>query len=195
VSDAIRDEASLSAELAGLRAALREVRAPADEPALRQAAQARTAARERGAARQTILVAARARSARARLPLGLAAAAAVAAVAVLLVLRVERRPEPVGTSSRAAVPVAASPVTGAPASGSAFRPIAFARRLSAAESYSVVRVRIRLATFASGSAAADAAIEADLLIGEDGLARAIRFDGADTLPVYAAPKIASGERR
>jgi hypothetical protein len=55
-------------------------------------------------------------------------------------------------------------------------------------------VRLELATTAAG-AAPSAAIEADLLVGEDGLARAIRFDSADTLPVYAASRPASGERR
>jgi len=77
----------------------------------------------------------------------------------------------------------------------AFRPIAFSRSLSTAESYSVVRVRIELAASAPGAGAPNASIEADLLIGEDGLAHAIRFDSADTLPVYAASSPASGERR
>jgi hypothetical protein len=82
-----------------------------------------------------------------------------------------------------------------PSVRSAFRPISFPRSLSTAETYSVVRVRLELATSAPGAGAPSAAIEADLLVGEDGLARAIRFDSADTLPVYAASSATSGERR
>jgi hypothetical protein len=76
-----------------------------------------------------------------------------------------------------------------------FRPLGFARGVSASESYSVVRVRIQLATFvANAGAPPDAAIEADVLVGEDGLARAIRFDRADTLFMTTVAK-ESGEGR
>jgi hypothetical protein len=125
---------------------------------------------------------------------GVAAAVALVVVAV----RIERA-ERAGTAERAAAsratefPRAVPEATAEPPdSRPAFRPIAFPRRLSSTESYSVVRVRLELATSAPG---AGAAIEADLLVGEDGLARAIRFDSADTLPVYAAPGPANGERR
>lgn len=193
MNNPMRDEASLSGELAALRAALREVRAPDDEPALLRAARARAAARgvarEPRAVRQTILAAARARR-----PLGLAAAAGVAAIAVLAALRIERA-DRVTLSSRATTSVMALPAAAAAHNvRPVFRPIAFPSRFSPGESYSVVRVRLELATFAPGAGAPDASIEADLLVGEDGLARAIRFDSADILPVYSASKSASGER-
>jgi hypothetical protein len=202
VSDPTRDEESLSAELSALRSALREVQAPDDEPALRSAMRARAATRSvtrgPGAVRPTLFAVARARVAQARRPLALAAAGAIAAVALLGVLRVERaqRAERAAASARATGAATAMPATvGTPDVRPAFRPISFSRGLSPAESYSVVRVRLELATNAPGAAAPSAAIEADLLVGEDGLARAIRFDSADTLPVYAAFKPAGGERR
>jgi hypothetical protein len=207
VSDPIRDEESLSAELSALRSALREVRAPDDEPALRSAARARaavpSAAPRQGVARHSILAAVRTRAARRRRPLTVAAAAAVAAAAVATSVarldRAEHTERAASTERAAETPRATESVTAAPAAAAdgraMFRPISFPRRLSNAESYSVVRVRLELATSAPSGGAPDAAIEADLLIGEDGLARAIRFDSADTLPVYAASGPVSGERR
>jgi hypothetical protein len=201
VSESIRDEESLSAELSALRSALREVRAPDDEATLLSAARARFAARaktrEPSAVRPTVLAAARARVAQARRPVAFAAAAVIVGVAVLGVLLAQHAIQDarVAASSRAGNAVAAtSPQTADPEPRPAFRPISFSRGLSSVESYSVVRVRLELATAAPG-AAPSAAIEADLLVGEDGLARAIRFDSADTLPVYAAARPASGERR
>jgi hypothetical protein len=205
VSDPTRDEESLSAELSALRSALREVRAPDDEPALRSAASARRAAMSAAAPRPTvarppIAAAARTRFARARRPLAVAAAAAVVIAAVVVAVRVARVERAEGAdraASRAVQPLlAAPPATPEPPNArAAFRPISFSRSLSTAESYSVVRVRLELATSAPGAGAPGAAIEADLLVGEDGLARAIRFDSADTLPVYAASSAISGERR
>jgi hypothetical protein len=210
VSDSIRDEGSLSAELSALRSALREVRAPDDELALRSAASARRAdvpgpVPRPTAPRQTIVAAARARAMRARRSLAVAVAAAIVIAAVAVAVRVEhvqRAERADGAERAAAAPRATEPVMAAPKAAPeppsvrpAFRPISFSRRLSTAETYSVVRVRLELATSAPGAGAAGAAIEADLLVGEDGLARAIRFDSADTLPVYAASSAASGERR
>jgi hypothetical protein len=196
-----RDEESLSAEISALRSALREVRAPDDELALRSAARARgtvhAAAPDPRAARQSIFAAAHARIVRRHRPLAVAAAAIVVAV-VVFAMRVERVDRADGAQRAAAAPDAAQPVMAVPVAQGAspmFRPISFPRRLSSAESYSVVRVRLELATSVPGAGAPNAAIEADLLIGEDGLARAIRFDSADTLPVYAASGPASGERR
>jgi hypothetical protein len=198
VSDPIRDQVSLSGELGALRSALCELRAPDDESTLLSAARARAAARvvTRGPAR-TILAAARARVVRAARPLALAAAAAAVVVLVPRAERAQRvaQSERAVASSRATyTATATTPMTGAPAVRPAFRPISFSRRLSTAESYSVVRVRLELATIAPGAASPGAAIEADLLVGEDGLARAIRFDSADTLPVYGAIRPVSGER-
>ena len=213
MSDSIRDEESLSAELSALRSALREVRAPDDELALRSATSARRAAvpgpvPRPTVPRQTIVAAARAHAMRVRRSLAVAAAAAVviAAVAVAVrvarVERVERAARAEGAQRAGAAPRATEPVMAAPPATPeppsmrpAFRPVSFSRSLSTAETYSVVRVRLELATSAPGAGAPGAAIEADLLVGEDGLARAIRFDSADTLPVYAASSAASGERR
>jgi hypothetical protein len=105
------------------------------------------------------------------------------------------RAERVAASARARDAVAAPVTAGALDARQAFRPIAFSRGLSASESYSVVRVRLELASSPLGARGPNASIEADLLVGEDGLAHAIRFDSADTLPVYAAPGPLSGERR
>jgi hypothetical protein len=58
---------------------------------------------------------------------------------------------------------------------------------SPSASYSVVRVRIPLSSFAlvQGSEL-DGTVEADLLVGEDGIARGIRFNETDTLFVSQA---------
>jgi len=212
VSDPIRHEESLSADLGALRSALLEVRAPDDEAALLSAARARAAARAAtdapSAVRPPML--GRVRIAHRTRALALAAAAVVAGVAVLVAVRAEwllraeraeraqraERAERVAASPRASDAVAAAPVTAGPLDArQAFRPIAFSRGLSASESYSVVRVRLELASSPLGARGPNASIEADLLVGEDGLAHAIRFDSADTLPVYAAPGPLSGERR
>ena len=55
--------------------------------------------------------------------------------------------------------------------------------------YSVVRVRIPLSSLALlPDATADGMIEADLLVGEDGLARGIRFNGPGALLVSKASR-------
>ncbi len=214
MSDPIRDEESLSGELGALRSALLEVRAPDDETALLSAAGARAVARaathEPSEARPTIVGLARVAHPRRALAFALAAAAAVAGIVVLVALRAEwtlraeraERAEQVEQAARVAASsrandaaTAVRAAAGAPDVRPAFRPIAFSRGLSTSESYSVVRVRIELVSSAPGAGAPNASIEADLLVGEDGLAHAIRFDSADTLPVYAAVGSVSGERR
>lgn len=215
MSDPIRDEESLSADLGALRSALLEVRAPDDEALLRRAvlapAAARVITRQSSATRPTVVAAARARRVPSRRAVALAAAAAVGGIAVLVavrdewVLRTERaeraeqaaRAVQVADSSRATALATATPAAARTPvmRSSSFRPIAFSRGLSASESYSVVRVRIELASSSPGTNAPSASIEADLLVGEDGLAHAIRFDSADTLPVYAVSGPVSGERR
>ena len=188
MTEEARDDAALHADLAALRGALRELRAPDDrEAALLAAYRARLGARASELAPPAAATTSHAR--RARRPLALAAAAllAVAAVTALVSARVER------AAPRAVAAVDGVPETPKPTT--AFRPLAFARGVSASESYSVVRVRIQLATFVAGAGApSDAAIEADLLVGEDGLARAIRFDSADTLFVSTVTN-ESGETR
>ena len=165
---------SLPADLAQLRAALRAVEAPApDDSALR--AQFREAARQRAHDR-----AASHGGGSWRLPLA-AAAAVVLAVGVALgalVLRVQR---PAPETLAAAGPEAA------PAAVGAFQPLLNAPRLSPSSSYSVVRVRIPLSAFAVvPGTVQDGTVEAELLVGEDGLARGIRFDEADAALVSVA---------
>jgi hypothetical protein len=176
MSDAPRDSSRLQAELAELRAALRTVEAPAlDEAALRaefrksQQQRARNAAAERAGGSW-------------RLPLAAAAAVvlAVGGVVAAVVLRGERA---------ATVPVAAEvpePPEAAPSVVAAFQPLLNSPGLPSS-SYSVVRVRIPLSAFAVVPGTAQGGtIEADLLVGEDGLARAIRFNEADALLVSVA---------
>jgi hypothetical protein len=171
------DANRLQAELAQLRAALRTVEAPAlDEADLRarfREAELRAAERER--ARDA--VAGRGGGSR-LLPLAAAAAVALAIGSVLTVvaLRTER---PVSS--------AATPPASAPAAVGAFQPLLSSPGLSASSSYSVVRVRIPLSAFAAvPGTVQDGTIEADLLVGEDGLARAIRFNEADAALVSVA---------
>jgi hypothetical protein len=174
MSDIPRDDSRLQAELAQLRAALREVEAPpADDAALRarfreaQRMRARTAAVKRGGGSR-------------RLPLAAAAAVVLAIGGALatVVLRADRS---------APVPVAAEAPVGEPLAVGAFQPLLTSRSLSPSSAYSVVRVRIPLSAFAVvPGTEQEGSIEADLLVGEDGLARAIRFNDADALLVSVA---------
>jgi hypothetical protein len=173
MSDAQRDAGGLQAELAQLRAALRTVQAPPpDEDALR--AQFR-AARRRDEAATTAMRS----TGTSRLHFAAAAVVvlAVGAVFATVLLRVER-PAP--------LPVAIQEPQQRLLPVSAFQPLLNAPGLSSS-AYSVVRVRIPLAAFAVvPGVQADGTIEADLLVGEDGLARGIRFPEADAVLVSTA---------
>jgi hypothetical protein len=173
MSNTPRDASHLQAELAQLRAAVRAVEAPAvDEAALR--------ARFREARLELEQTAAAERAGNyRRLPLAAAAAVALAVGGVVAVVALRgERAEP--------VPVAAEVPEAAPPAVSAFQPLLASPALSSA-SYSVVRVRIPLSAFAAVPGTEQAgSIEADLLVGEDGLARAIRFNEADALLVSVA---------
>jgi hypothetical protein len=61
----------------------------------------------------------------------------------------------------------------------AFQPLLYSPGISPTQAYNVVRVRIPLTSLVGYGAPVDGAIEADLLIGEDGLPTGIRFDTAD----------------
>jgi hypothetical protein len=81
------------------------------------------------------------------------------------------------------LPAAAS----APAAVAAFQPLWYSPNVVPGAAYSVVRVRIPLSSLALlPDPAADGMIEADLLVGEDGLARGIRFNGPGALLVSKA---------
>ncbi|HUQ52672.1 MAG TPA: hypothetical protein VM692_10665, partial [Gammaproteobacteria bacterium] len=103
---------------------------------------------------------------------------ALGAVLAAVLLRVERPAE---------VPLAAEAPQAQPLVASAFQPLLNAPGLSPSLSYNVVRVRIPLSALALVPGTQEGGtIEADLLVGEDGLARGIRFAGADTMLVSVA---------
>ena len=154
----------LDSDLAQLRAALRAVEPPpADEAAIKAAfrdaarARAESAARLRGARRTRVAVAA-------------GALVGVAGVLAVLVDGERTPPAPSQAAAPSATPVFVEP----------FQPLQSAPRLLPAASYSVVRVRIPVSAFAMVPGSEEGGtIEADLLVGEDGLARGIRFIEAD----------------
>jgi hypothetical protein len=173
MSETQRDGNRLDADLAQLRAALAAVEAPApDEAALlvqfresrERAAKAAAAAGGRGAWRVHAAAAA-------------VVVLALGAVLAAVVTRVERPAPPAAADEaplRNELPVGA------------FQPLMNSPALSSS-SYSVVRVRIPLSALALvPGTEQDGTIEADLLVGDDGLARAIRFNEADALRVAAA---------
>ena len=157
-------------DLAPLRAALKAMPTPAvDEAALRRVYREHRRARAGGARA----------SARKRVYWALAAAVSSVAIGgvVGLVLMTERR----AAAPRA--PVAAT----APSAVAAFQPLGYSSEVVSGAAYSVVRVRIPLSSLAlMPDAAPDGMIEADLLVGEDGLARGIRFNGPGALLVSKA---------
>ena len=174
MSNTPHDASRLQPELAQLRAALRAVEAPSiDEAALRAKFRETHQPRARNGSAERV-------GASWRLPLAAAAAVVLALGGVLTTvwLRGERT---------APVPVAMEAPAVAPAPVSAFQPLPNSPSLSPSSSYNVVRVRIPLSAFAVVPGTEQGgSIEADLLVGEDGLARAIRFNEADALLVSVA---------
>jgi hypothetical protein len=157
-------------DLAPLRAALNAMPAPAlDEAAVRRAFR-----EHRPAMAEGVRMAARTRK-------YWALAAAVSSVAVGGL---------VGVALLTLPPVAAPPAPVAaaqPAAVAAFQPLWYSQQPVAGAAYSVVRVRIPVSSLALlPDAPAGGMIEADLLVGEDGLARGIRFDGPGALLVSRA---------
>ena len=176
MSDTFADQSRLRTELAQLRAALRAVEAPApDEGALRAAF--REARRQ--PAELTVVAPGRGGSRRLHIAAAAAVVLGVAAVLGTVLTNVERPgPEP----SAAAAPAEQLPPT-------AFQPLLNSPGFLPAASYSVVRVRIPLASFAVVPGTEQGGtIEADLLVGEDGLARGIRFGQADAALLAAAQR-------
>ena len=161
------DPHRLENELAQVRAALRGVQpAPLDEAALRAAFRAKQREREQAEA-----AAASVANGRVHFAAAAAVLAAVVAVVWLMAFGIER-PVPAPT-------LATQPPT-EPAFVPAFQPLLNSPGLSPSGSYSVVRVRIPLSSLALVPGTEQGgSIEADLLVGEDGLARGIRFNPAD----------------
>ena len=176
MSNTPHDANRLQADLAQLRVALRAVEASeVDEAALR--ARFRDMQQQRA---QNAFVTQRAKRSR-RFSLA-AAAAVVLALGGMLAAVVLREP-----TASVLVPVAAETPVAVAAPISAFQPLPNSPSLSPSSSYNVVRVRIPLSAFAVVPGTQQGgSIEADLLVGEDGLARAIRFNEADALLVSVA---------
>lgn len=173
MSNTPHDASRLQSDLAQLRTALRALEPPdVDEAALR--------ARFREMQQQRAQNAVAVRSSRFRLA---AAAAVVLALGGILAAAVLRGEHPASVL----VPVAAETPVAIPVPVSAFQPLPNSTSLSPSSSYNVVRVRIPLSAFAVVPGTQQGgSIEADLLVGEDGLARAIRFNEADALLVSVA---------
>jgi hypothetical protein len=173
MSNTPHDASRLQSDLAQLRTALRAVEAPGvDEAALR--------ARFREMQQQRAQNATAEHSSRFRLA---AAAAVVLALGGMLAAVVLRGEHPASVL----VPVAVETPVAVPVPVSAFQPLPNSPSLSPSSSYNVVRVRIPLSAFAVVPGTQQGgSIEADLLVGEDGLARAIRFNEADALLVSVA---------
>lgn len=163
------DPQRLETELAQVRAALHDVQPlPPDEAALRAAFRAKRREREQA----VVAAAARVPTGRVHFAAAAAVLAAVVAVVWLLTFGVERPlSAPTLATEAPAAPAALVP---------AFQPLLNSPGLSPSGSYSVVRVRIPLSSLALVPGTEQGgSIEADLLVGEDGLARGIRFNPAD----------------
>jgi hypothetical protein len=178
--DTSDDERRLSAELDDLKRALRGLRAPPPAAATLAAVRARCAALRAEGGRP---------ARRPRVPLAAAATIAVVAMAALVGVTVRRDLPVDGFGPGAAAPPAAGALEDrAAADSAAFRPLLGSAGISPGESYSVVRVRIPLASLAPAQdSRLGGSIEADLLVGEDGLAAGIRFGSADVSYAAASP--------
>lgn len=156
-------------DLAPLRAALKAMPTPAvDEAALRRMFRERRGARRGGARAAT--------GARRNWALAAALSSVIVGGVVGFAL--------VGQRPRVDPP---APGTASPPAVAAFQPLWYSPQVVPGAAYSVVRVRIPLSSLALlPEAAADGMIEADLLVGEDGLARGIRFSGPGALLVSKA---------
>lgn len=178
----------LDADLRRLRETLRERPAPMfDEAAARRAFRARGAATWRAR-----------RGSAGRVPLWISAAALASSLATAAWVAWPRAggaplPEPSAVprgAPAAPLPQAQTQVAGSRAPQFAeprpapvvFQPLPYGSTLSPTASYSVIRVRIPLSSLVAG-AGVDGVVEADLLVGEDGRASAIRFADEHTLLV------------
>lgn len=172
---------ALSSELAALRCALNTLPASEGEPpdALRVAFSAAARAGARAPSENAPL-------GRARFAALGVAAAMLLAVGIWVGLRSASGSggKPATTDAEAAVAGTARGGPGAQPPTASFVALPSAAGLPPSAGYSVIRVRIPVAAFALAdfSGSGDATIDAQILVGEDGLARGIRFErSADLL--------------
>jgi len=182
------DDAVLDAEITRLRNALGELRVPADEEKkLRAALRARPPVmsaephvavsdpRQRNHTRGSRVL----RRRGAMFVAGaLAASFAIAAVVLVGLGRIDRNVAESAGATQPAPADAGHREREIPATV-AFQPLLYSPGISPAQSYNVVRVRIPLTSLVGYDAPLDGTIEADVLVGDDGLATGIRFDTAD----------------
>jgi hypothetical protein len=105
-------------------------------------------------------------------------AAMAAGIALLVWLR--EAPKPAAGTASAAATLAAAPVATEEEADASFYPLPQAEALPAVENAMVVRVQLpvsslRLMGFPVDEERADAAVQAELLLGQDGLARGVRL--------------------
>jgi hypothetical protein len=192
-------EAKLDGEIARLRNALGQLRASADgEQELRAAFRAQRAALSGQASAAARIAERRDRSpsparsragSRRRAIFAAGALAAGIAVTASVLVGLDRSD---GNATRTAALTAETPVAvsshgvGEAPATAAFVPLLYSPGISPAQAYNVVRVRIPLTSLVGYEARLDGTIEADVLVGEDGLAAGIRFDTADASLVSMA---------
>ena len=176
VASDLRNQQELTRRLAALRNAMRLPEGALDDDSFLESFRAAHARRT---------------TSRRRLRLGAGAAgiaASVAAVAVVATLDRMNQDVSVGLAD---TDVPASSLGGNAASTlpawAVFHPLPFSPGVSPGASYSVVRVRIPVSSFPVGYTAEPyASVEADLLLGPDGIPAAIRFVDPDEVFVTAA---------
>lgn len=174
VASELRAQEELTRRLAELRKAMRIPEDAFDDDRLLdsfRAAHARRATRRR------------------RWRLGVGAAGIAASIALALVATLDRNEDATvraASTQAPAPPVDASAAPATPA-WAVFHPLPFSPGVSTGTSYSVVRVRIPASSFpAAYTAEPYASVEADLLLGPDGIPAAIRFVDSDEVFVTAA---------
>jgi hypothetical protein len=109
----------------------------------------------------------------------LAASIVIAAVVLVGLWRADRDgAESAATAAReASTPFEAEYDVGEIPVAAAFQPLSYSREISPTQAYTIVRVRVPLTALGLGyDAPPNATIEADLLLGEDGIPTGIRFD-------------------
>jgi hypothetical protein len=163
-------ESRLDAQLRELGAELRALPVPpADERGMRSAFRAKRHRAPR--ARRAVRL-------RSRAPFFASAAALIASIATGTFVVLTQPP------SRDAERAPLATATFGTQLAATFQPLMYSPGISPSGSYTVVRVRIPLSSLAIGpQRELDGVIEADLLLGEDGLASGIRFDAKNTLLV------------